>query len=97
MMTNRFFCVAVAATGLITTASHASETVTYTYDALGRVTGVSHSGGANNGLQASYQYDNADNRTNVTVTGATLNSPPSRVIVVPLNGLTVIAIGSGVN
>lgn len=77
----------------IPSAATASETTSYSYDALGRVTTVSHSGTVNNGLQAQYTYDPADNRTNVTVTGASSNSPPSRVIVVPLNGLTVIPIG----
>ena len=74
-------------------AASATETITYTYDALGRVTNVNHSGSVNNGLQSQYQYDPADNRVNVTVTGASSNSPPSRVIVVPLNGFTVIPIG----
>jgi hypothetical protein len=47
-----------------------SETVTYSYDARGRLVQVSRSGTVNNGVQASYSYDKADNRTNVTVTGA---------------------------
>ena len=46
----------------------ASETLTYGYDAKGRVVSVSHSGTVNNGVSASYSYDNADNRLNVTVT-----------------------------
>jgi hypothetical protein len=55
----------------------AQETVTYTYDLKGRLTGVSHAGGPAAGASASYTYDNADNRSNVTVTGAT---PPSFAI-----------------
>jgi len=51
-------------------AAHASETVTYTYDALGRLVTVAHSGSVNNGQQTIYAYDSADNRTNVTTTGA---------------------------
>lgn len=46
-----------------------SETVTYSYDARGRLVQVSHSGSVNNGVQANYSYDRADNRTNVTVAG----------------------------
>jgi hypothetical protein len=48
----------------------ASETITYTYDALGRLTHVAHAGTVNNGLQSNYTLDPADNRTNVTVSGA---------------------------
>ena len=44
------------------------ETTTYTYDALGRVTTVQHSGGPADGTAATYSYDPASNRTNVTVT-----------------------------
>lgn len=78
----------------VATIAQASETITYSYDALGRVVAVNHSGSVNNGIQANYSYDQAGNRTNVMVTGAASNSPPTRVIVVPLNGLTVIPIGT---
>jgi uncharacterized protein involved in exopolysaccharide biosynthesis len=46
----------------------ASETITYTYDARGRLVQVKHSGSVNNNVTANYQYDKADNRTNVNVT-----------------------------
>ena len=52
---------------LSATATSASETVTYSYDTLGRLTKVVHSGSVNNGLSACYSYDKADNRQNVTV------------------------------
>jgi hypothetical protein len=45
--------------------SFASETVTYTYDARGRLAKVEHSGTVNNNVSADYKYDKADNRTNV--------------------------------
>lgn len=48
----------------------ASETITYTYDALGRLTAVHSSGDVNDGQAASTTYDAAGNRTNETVTGA---------------------------
>ncbi|APR54912.1 hypothetical protein BRX40_08880 [Sphingomonas koreensis] len=51
-------------------AALASETVTYSYDARGRLVAVKHSGTANNNVQVNYAYDKADNRTNKTVTGA---------------------------
>lgn len=44
----------------------AQETVTFTYDALGRLVTTSTSGGTNNGTTSSYSYDSASNRTNVT-------------------------------
>jgi hypothetical protein len=46
------------------------ETITYEYDALGRLKNVSRAGTVNNGEQAQYTYDANGNRTNVTVTAA---------------------------
>lgn len=55
---------------LSVTPAIAGDTITYSYDARGRLVQVSHSGTAtNNGVSASYTYDSADNRTNVTVGG----------------------------
>jgi hypothetical protein len=48
----------------------ATETITYTYDALGRLVTVVHTGTVNNNQQTVYTHDPADNRTNVTTTGA---------------------------
>ena len=56
----------IAAAGI----ASASETITYTYDAKGRVVKVQHSGSVNNNVVANYSYDKADNRTNLNVTGA---------------------------
>lgn len=56
--------------GLAATAAIAAETISYTYDARGRLVQVQHSGTANNGVTTSYTYDRAHNRTNVTTTGA---------------------------
>lgn len=67
-MTRKYFL------GLILVASassaFATETVTYTYDARGRLIQVVHSGSVNNGVQTTYTQDKVDNRTNVTTTGA---------------------------
>lgn len=51
-------------------AAKASETITYTYDAKGRLVKVVHTGTVNNGVTSTYTHDPADNRTNVKVTGA---------------------------
>jgi hypothetical protein len=48
--------------------AHAAETVTYTYDAKGRLVQSAHAGSVNNGVSTSYTHDKADNRTNVTST-----------------------------
>jgi YD repeat-containing protein len=57
--------IALAAAILVTTAAVASETITYTYDARGRLVKVERSGTVNNGVKAEYTYDKGDNRTNV--------------------------------
>jgi RHS Repeat len=48
----------------------AGETVTYSYDAKGRLVKVVHTGTINNTLQTTYTHDKADNRKNTTTTGA---------------------------
>lgn len=47
-----------------------NETINYSYDTLGRLVKVDHSGTVNNNVVSDYAYDKADNRTNVNVTGA---------------------------
>jgi len=49
----------------------ASETIAYIYDALGRLVSVTRSGTVNNGAAATYTYDPANNRTNVTAAAPT--------------------------
>ena len=51
-------------------AAWAAETVAYTYDARGRLTKVERSGTINIGIEAAYDYDDADNIESRTVTGA---------------------------
>lgn len=79
---------AVVSLGLPTIAS-AAETITYSYDAKGRLSQVAHTGSVNNGVVATYKFDAADNRSSVTVEGAV-----PRVVVVPLNGITVIPLAN---
>jgi hypothetical protein len=59
--------LAAAVLGAGAAAALASETITYTYDARGRLIKVERSGSVNNGVKAEYVYDKADNRTNVNV------------------------------
>lgn len=57
----------VAAMSAAAFAALASETITYTYDARGRLVKVERKGTVNNNVSADYKYDKADNRTNVNV------------------------------
>jgi hypothetical protein len=58
---------AIGIAGLTCAAAWASETVTYTYDARGRLVKVERIGTVNNGVRADYVYDKGDNRTNVNM------------------------------
>jgi YD repeat-containing protein len=72
------------------TGAQASTTTTYSYDALGRLVATSNTGTVNNGLTSATTYDKADNRSNYTIAGASKPDTKSAVVVVPLNGYTVI-------
>tara|TARA_R110000868_G_scaffold162329_12_gene393484 strand:+ start:3058 stop:3258 length:201 start_codon:yes stop_codon:yes gene_type:complete len=65
----RFLLVLAGALAL-TAPAFAAETVTYTYDAHGRVIKVVHSGSVNNGVTTDYIYDDAGNRIKKETTGA---------------------------
>ncbi|MDC7810349.1 hypothetical protein [Sphingomonas koreensis] len=60
----------VSFVSLAATAAIGSETVTYTYDARGRLTKVEHSEAVNNGVDTNYVIDKAGNRVKVKTTGA---------------------------
>lgn len=61
-LTGLAFAILVMASAVM-----ASETVTYTYDARGRLVKVERKGSVNNNVNAEYKYDKGDNRTNVNV------------------------------
>ncbi len=54
--------------GLLGSTASAGETVTYTYDARGRLIKVVHTGTVNNNNQVCYKLDKAGNRINVKST-----------------------------
>jgi hypothetical protein len=55
--------------------AQAAETITYKYDAKGRLVEVKRTGTVNNNVTTTYQHDKADNRKNTTTTGSP-NAPP---------------------
>ena len=57
----------LACIGAAAAAAYASETITYSYDARGRLVRVERKGTVNNNVTANYTYDKSDNRTNVNV------------------------------
>lgn len=68
---------ALAGLGLaLGSAAHAAETLTYQYDARGRLVQVARSGSVNNGVTTAYQLDKANNRTSKTTTGSPNPPPP---------------------
>jgi len=72
MSQHRYLTTASLLAALAAAASaEAAETVIYTYDAQGRLTGV-----ARNGADTAYVYDRADNRTGMTVSPGGAPSPP---------------------
>lgn len=50
--------------------ANAAETITYIYDAKGRLVKVVRAGTVNNNVQTTYEHDKADNRKKVTTTGS---------------------------
>lgn len=59
-------------------AAYAAETITFTYDARGRLKTVARTGTppVNNNVTTNYTYDKADNRTVKTTTGSANPPPP---------------------
>jgi YD repeat-containing protein len=70
------FALTAFALSLISLTASAAETITYTYDARGRLIKVVHSGTVNNNNQVCYKLDKAGNRINVKSTvGSTPTCP----------------------
>ena len=66
----RNLCLVVIGAALAAPPVMATETVSYTYDARGRLTRVVHTGTVNNGVTVAYEHDKANNRKSVTTTGS---------------------------
>lgn len=65
----RKICLAIALAS-IAGAANAQETVTYSYDALGRLVATSVSGGPNSGMSTATGFDASGNRTSYTATNS---------------------------
>lgn len=57
-------------------AAEAAETITYRYDARGRLVRIERTGSVNNGVVTEYGHDKADNRTQKTTSGSPNPPPP---------------------
>lgn len=76
MSTASFEKVLVALAGAaLAAAAMAGETISYSYDARGRLAKVVRSGTVNNAVIANYSYDKADNRTSVNVASPNATPP----------------------
>ena len=75
-MRRAIMLAAGCATLAAASAAVADETITYTYDARGRLVQVTRRGTVNNGVTASYTHDKADNRTSKVTTGSPNPPPP---------------------
>ncbi len=62
----RYIVLAAAATLIGVSGAQAAETITYTYDAQGRVIQVHSTGSANGTSTTTYTYDKAHNRITAT-------------------------------
>lgn len=56
-------------------AAHATQTLSYTYDPLGRLTQAQITSGTGSGTTQLFQYDNAGNRQEYTVSGVPGQTP----------------------
>lgn len=65
-----------AAAALAAAPAAAAETITYKYDARGRLIEVARTDTVNIGVTTTYQFDKVDNRTSKTTTGSPNPGPP---------------------
>ena len=73
----RVLFLSVSAIALLSgTAAQSAETITYKYDAKGRLIEVKRTGTVNNNVTTNYTHDKANNRKTVVVTGSGNAAPP---------------------
>jgi YD repeat-containing protein len=68
--------IAIVLVALLSMRADSAETVTYKYDAKGRLVKVVRTGNVNNNVQTDYTYDKVNNRKTTTTTGSN-NSVPA--------------------
>ncbi|WP_231736251.1 MULTISPECIES: hypothetical protein [unclassified Sphingopyxis] len=71
----RGYALIFAALPLLSASAGATETITYTYDAKGRLVKVVRTGTVNNNVTVDYEHDKADNRKRLKTTNSP-NPPP---------------------
>jgi hypothetical protein len=71
----RLLIASTVATALVSGA-FAAETITYTYDAKGRLIKVVRTGTVNNNVTTDYTHDKANNRKTVVTTNSPNPPPP---------------------
>jgi coenzyme F420-reducing hydrogenase delta subunit len=72
----KIYLAAFASLCCAATIVYAAETITYSYDAKGRLVKVVRTGTVNNNVITNYTQDKADNRKTVVVTGSGNVTPP---------------------
>jgi YD repeat-containing protein len=75
MKTRKALAALFCGAAMLAVAAQAAETITYKYDAKGRLIEVKRTLGTNPVVQTNYTHDKANNRKNVTTTGSP-NAPP---------------------
>jgi YD repeat-containing protein len=75
-MTNPSRVKLAAALLLAAATVRSAETISYTYDAKGRVVRVVRTGSVNNNVTTQYAHDKADNRKTKTTTNSANPPPP---------------------
>lgn len=77
MRTSRFLLLTCAAALALPAApGRAAETITYSYDAKGRLVKAERSGTVNNTVKTEFAHDRANNRTNVKISNSPNPPPP---------------------
>jgi YD repeat-containing protein len=77
MVTMQIHNIVIAFSIVIAVPADAAETITYKYDAKGRLVKVVRTGTVNNNVTYDYVHDKANNRKKVKVTNSPNPPPPT--------------------